>query len=100
MRYKLRMMGVPIQGPGRIFCDNEAVYKNASMADSVLRKKHNSIAYHRVRECVAADICYIIKEETGSNLADILTKSLPREQRIYLRRRIMVNARVNKLKKK
>lgn len=99
MRYKLRMMGVPIEGPARIFCDNEAVYKNASMADSVLRKKHNSIAYHRVRECVAAGICYIIKEETGSNLADILTKSLPKEQRIYLRRRIMVNAKVNKLKK-
>lgn len=98
LRYKLRMMGVPLEGPARIFCDNEAVYKNASYADSVLRKKHNSIAYHRVREAVAAGICYVIKEETGSNLADILTKSLPKEQRKYLRARIMVNAKVKNLK--
>lgn len=98
MRYKLRMMGVPIEGPARIFCDNEAVYKNSSFADSTLKKKHNSIAYHRVREAVAAGICYVIKEETGSNLADILTKSLPKQQRVYLRERIMVNAKLKHLK--
>ena len=28
--YKLRMVGVPIDGSTDIFCDNEAVYKNAS----------------------------------------------------------------------
>ena len=28
LRYKLRMFGVPIEGPTNIFCDNEAVYKN------------------------------------------------------------------------
>ena len=27
LRYKLRMFGVPIDGPARIFCDNEAVYR-------------------------------------------------------------------------
>ena len=98
MRYKLRMMGVPLEGPARIFCDNEAVYKNASFADSTLKKKHNSIAYHKVRESVAAGICYVIKEDTGSNLADILTKSLPKQQRIYLRERIMINEKVKDLK--
>ena len=25
MQYKLRMMGVPLEGPANIFCDNEAV---------------------------------------------------------------------------
>jgi hypothetical protein len=51
------MMGIPIEaGPSRMFCDNEAVYKNASYAVSTLRKKHNSIAYHKVRESVAAGI--------------------------------------------
>ncbi|GFH50714.1 hypothetical protein CTEN210_07190 [Chaetoceros tenuissimus] len=43
MRYKLHMMGVPIEGPTHIFCDNEAVYKNSSIAHSTLKKKHNSI---------------------------------------------------------
>ena len=27
LKYKLRMFGVPIDGPANIFCDNEAVYK-------------------------------------------------------------------------
>ena len=31
LRYKLRMFGVPIDGSTDMFCDNEAVYKNASM---------------------------------------------------------------------
>jgi hypothetical protein len=98
MRYKLRMLGVPIDGPARIFCDNEAVFKNASFAASTLKKKHNSVAYHRIRECVAAGICYVIKEDTNSNLADILTKSLPPNKRKFLRERIMVNTKVKGLK--
>ena len=48
--------------------------------------------------CFLAGICYIIKEDTGSNLADILTKSLPKQQRVYLRERIMVNAKLKDLK--
>ena len=31
LQYKLRMFGVPIDGSTDIFCDNEAVYKIASM---------------------------------------------------------------------
>ena len=32
--YKLRMFGVPLEGPTNVFCDNEAVFKNASISDS------------------------------------------------------------------
>ena len=28
LRYKLRMFGVPSDGPASAFCDNEAVYRN------------------------------------------------------------------------
>ena len=98
LRYKLRMFGVPIEEPAKIFCDNEAVHKNASRADSTLKKKHNSVAYHRVREAVAAGICDVTKEETNSNLADILTKSLPPDKRMCLRQRMMVNEKVKNLK--
>ncbi len=28
LRYKLRMIGVPIEGPMNVFCDDEAVNKN------------------------------------------------------------------------
>ena len=40
LRYKLRMMGVPIKGPTNVYCDNEAVVSNSSMAESTLKKKH------------------------------------------------------------
>ncbi|GFH61944.1 pol protein [Chaetoceros tenuissimus] len=89
MRYKLRMMGVPIEGPTHVFCDNEAVYKNSSIAHSTLKKKHNSICFHRVRECVAAGIQVVHKVDTADNLSDILTKSLPAHIRKNLRSLIM-----------
>ena len=49
LQYKLRMFGVPIDGSTDTFCDNEAVYKNTSMPESQLRKKHFSILYHTSR---------------------------------------------------
>jgi hypothetical protein len=54
LRYKLRMFGVPINCPTNVFCDSEAVTKNAIYPESTLKKKHNAIAYHRTREAVAA----------------------------------------------
>ena len=77
LRYKLRMFGIPILGPCNVFCDNESVYNNSSFAESQLKKKHNSICFHRVRECVAAGILVVHKVDTNYNLSDILTKSLP-----------------------
>ena len=89
LRYKLRMFGIPIISPANVFCDNEAVYKNASFAESRLGKKHNSICFHRVRECVASGIMVVHKVDTKFNLSDILTKSLPAITRVALRRQIM-----------
>ena len=80
LRYKLRMFGIPIDGPANVFCDNEAVYKNTSMPDSQLNKKVHSIAYHYCREAVAAGIIQIAKEGTDTNLADLFTKNLSRLQ--------------------
>ena len=31
LRYKLRMFGVPIEGPTNVFCDNRGVVQNASI---------------------------------------------------------------------
>ena len=76
LQYKLRMFGVPIKGPTDMFCDNEAVFKNTSTPESVLRNKYYSIAYHKYREAVAALICHIAKEDTETNLADLFTKIL------------------------
>ena len=78
LRYKLRMFGVPVEGPTNVYCDNEAVTKNCSIPESTLKKKHHSIAYHRNREAVAAGTVRIAKEHTDTNLADVFTKILGR----------------------
>ncbi len=96
LRYKLRMFGIPIcDGPANVFCDNEAVYKSTSIADSRLKKKSLSIAYHKIREAVAAGIEMIFKEPSDTNLADILTKALPPLKRLFLRKRIMISCESN-----
>ena len=77
LRYKLRMFGVPIDSPANVYCDNEAVVRNTTSPESTLKKKHNAISYHRVREAVAARTLRIAKEDTLTNLADMLTKPLP-----------------------
>ena len=77
LRYKLRMFGIPIEGPTNIFCDNEAVTKNCSIPESTLKKKHHSIAYHRNREAVASGTVRIAKEDTETNLSDVFTKIMP-----------------------
>ena len=65
-----------MEEPTNVFCDNEAVVKNSTKPKSTLKKKHNAIAYHRVREAQAAGIIRIAKEDGLTNLADIFTKLL------------------------
>jgi hypothetical protein len=81
LRYKLRMFGIPIEGPANVFCDNRGVVKNVSIPESTLMKKHNAINYHAVREAVAAGILRVGKEDGETNLADLLTKVLNGEKR-------------------
>jgi hypothetical protein len=74
MRYKLRMFGVPIDGPTNVFCDNGAVCANTTKPESTLPLKHHSIACHRSREAVAAGTVRVSKEHTSTNLGDMFTK--------------------------
>ena len=78
LRYKLRMFGVPIEGPTNVYCDNETVFKNTTIPESTLKKKHTSICYHKCRQAVAAGTMRVAKEGTGTNLADLFTKPLVR----------------------
>ena len=42
-------------------------------------KKHNAIAYHRVREAIAGGIICFAKVDSKGNLANCLTKPLPKD---------------------
>ena len=46
LRYKLRMMGIPVEGPTCIYGDNQSVLANTTIPHSALKKKSQSIAYH------------------------------------------------------
>jgi hypothetical protein len=76
-RYALRMLGVEVDGPAMMFGDNKSVVINTTMPSSQLKKKHNAIAYHRVREAIAAKIINFFHIPSEDNFADILTKPLP-----------------------
>ena len=54
--YKLRMLGVPIEGPTIVYGDNLAVITNASVPGSMIKKKHHACAYHFIREACTAGI--------------------------------------------
>jgi hypothetical protein len=76
IKYKLRMFGVPIDGPMIIVCNNEAVHKNTLLPESVLKKKHHSIAYHCCGEAVAAETVRVTKDRTKTNLSNFFIMKL------------------------
>jgi len=84
LRLKLRSIGVPLDGPTTVLCDNNGVVKNTSIPTSTLAKKHNSINYHIVREAAAAGILRVGKEQTETNKADVLTKILDYKRKTRL----------------
>jgi hypothetical protein len=47
---------VALDGPEFMLGDNMSVVLNITVPSSVLKKRHNPIAYHRVREAIAARI--------------------------------------------
>lgn len=89
MRYKLRMFGIPVDGPTSVFCDNESVVNSSSNVAGRLSKKHLAICYHRVRECCAQGICRITHIHGEENTADLFTKVLPTPRRTMLIQKLL-----------
>ena len=77
LRYKLRMMGVPIAGPTNVFGDNMSVIHNTQRPESTLKKKNHSICYHFIREAAAMEEIRTAHVDTNQNPADIATKIIP-----------------------
>jgi hypothetical protein len=77
LRYKVRMMGIPLTGPSYIYGDNKSQVTNSSRPELTLKKKCNSICicYHAIRESVAMGESLITHIKTDDNLSDFLTKT-------------------------
>jgi hypothetical protein len=76
VRFMLRSFGVALDGPTLMLGDNMSVVLNTSAPSSVLKKKHNAIAYHCVREAIAAKVMRFAYVKSEENVSDILTKPL------------------------
>ena len=81
VRLKCKSIGLRLDGPADVGCDNQGVVKNTSIPESTLSKKHNAVNYHIVRETVAANIMRVGKEDTKTNPSDALTKLMPYSQK-------------------
>ena len=73
MRCTLRMLGVPVID-SYIFGDNQSVLTTSTVPHSQLNKHHNALAYHRVREAIAAAVMKFFKIDSKKNPSDILSK--------------------------
>ena len=71
------MLGVSVECPSVMLGDNLAVINSASIPEDTLKKRHNALSYHRVREAIAAKVLKFHHISGKKNPADILTKFLP-----------------------
>ncbi len=70
------MLEAAIQGPTIIYGDNQSVAISTTMPSISLKKRHNALAYHRVREVVAVGIISFRLIRSALNWADVATKIL------------------------
>jgi hypothetical protein len=74
LRLTLRYLGVPIRPKSYMFGDNESVTISCTVPSSPLKKRHHALAYHRVREAIAAGFLAFYHVNGDKNPADILSK--------------------------
>ena len=76
--YAMLSMGVRVAHASYLFGDNlGVVVQNVTIKDSLLKKKHAAISYHKVREAAACGIVHPVKIDGRYNFA-ILQMCSPR----------------------
>ena len=99
VRYKLRMLGMCVEGTSLMVGDNMSVILNTTIPSSMLKKKHNAVAYHKVRENIAAKVISFAHVPSTANMADVLTKPLNNELfHTLLKEYLFRNAKTTSLK--
>ena len=73
LRYTLRYLCVPIKSRSYMFDDNRSIVTSATLPHSTLSKRHNILAFHRVREAIAAKIIDFHWIQSKYNLSDMLS---------------------------
>ena len=73
-RNDLRYLGLKLVKKSYVFGDNSSVVTSSTIPHSQLQKRHNALAYHRVREAIASGIIEMHHIPGDTNPADILSK--------------------------
>ena len=74
IRQTLRYLGAPIGAKSFLFGDNRSVVTSATLPHSTLSKTHCILAFHRVREAIAAKLMAFYWIQSAYNLSDMLSK--------------------------
>ena len=74
IRQTLRYLGAPIGAKSFLFGDNRSVVTSATLPHSTLNKRYNILAFHRVREAIAAKLMAFYWIQSAYNLSDMLSK--------------------------
>ena len=91
LRMVFEELGVELSGPFVIKEDNKACQMFADHAGNFGRTKHIDVRYHFVRERIERGDIRVDYVNTLEQLADILTKALPREQFKIHRNKLVVS---------
>jgi hypothetical protein len=76
IRYELRMLGAPLDGPMWMFGDNKSMINSSSEPSGRRAKRHLILSWHRLREKAAMKIVYYLYTPSEENFSDCLTKHL------------------------
>ena len=76
VKYMLQCLGVKVTQALLICGDNKGVIQNCTIPESLLKKKHVAIAYHRICEAAAARMVHPICISGHNNFADLCTKAI------------------------
>lgn len=71
------MLCVPVERPNIMFGGNLVIIISASIPENTLKKQHNALSQHRVREATVAKVLRFCHINGKENPYDILTKLLP-----------------------
>ena len=78
LRSLLQELGCPVEGPSVLYCDNQGTIYCAQDPKAHSRMKHIEVQYHFVRHCVNTRLIDVVHIPGSENVADLLTKALPR----------------------
>ncbi len=76
LRYKLSMTGMNVEKCSTLLGHNNSVNVNTQLPASSIKKKHNSVAFHKAREAVAVGYVRPGHIDSTENSSNVLTKAM------------------------